>query len=143
MKISKLSFIVVVLAIVLFSGCELIGDTVGDGVGDISGSGSGGTGGTITYYVFDTPTWIRGSWSEGTPGIDGRNWTFTATTVTFTDEFETVNMNTLGSDIGITITNESKTATTYEFNWSTFPYSFEDNFDGTLTFNDFIDYTKD
>lgn len=115
MKISKLSFVVVMLAIVLFSGCELIGDAVG------------------VSYVFDTPPWIRGSWSNGLADPDEDIWTFTATTVTFTDASGTLNWNTYGSDIGIIVSNESSTSTTYEFYWSTIPYTFVQTSPTTFT----------
>ncbi len=114
MKIKRLLMAFAVLAVVLLSGCEAIGGLLG------------------IPYVFDTPVWIQGTWTEA--GNPAKNWTFTPTKVTNTSSGETTDFSTYGLEIGITVSKESQPNTTsYEFYWSTIPYSFVDNGDGTLT----------
>ncbi len=43
-------FAIAILAVLLFSGCEVGGDALG--------------GAPMGPYVFDTPAWIQGSWSN-------------------------------------------------------------------------------
>ena len=124
MKIKRFLMAFTVLALVLLSGCEAIGGLLG------------------IPYVFDTPVWIQGTWKDSTDPT--RIWTFTPTKVTSTSSGETTDFSTYGLEIGITVSKESQPNTTsYEFYWSTLPYSFVDNEDGTLEFNEFGLFIKE
>jgi len=57
-KTRRTIIMLAVITIIFLSGCEVIGGALG------------------MPYVFDTPTWIRGSWTYGTD-----TWIFTSTNV--------------------------------------------------------------
>ncbi len=112
MKKTGKSIILMMLVIVLLAGCSVAAGIFG------------------APYLFDTPAWIIGTWSNGS-----EVWEFTFFKVIHTKFGITTDIGQTVADGGgsVTVFGETSTDTTYEFSWDSDTYLFTKQTDTTFT----------